>query len=90
MEVLGIVPTMYRTASAEHKYNLKALREHYGNQVWEPIAERTLWAESLAGASNYVPVYAHQPSSPAAKEAWQFIDHVLRQIEGMPQYEPAT
>lgn len=75
--VLGILPTMFRSNSMEHKTNLAALRERYGDLVWEPVAERTLWTEALAGASGYIPVYAHASHSPAAKDAWAIINRVL-------------
>ncbi len=89
VEVLGIVPTMFRMASAEHKANRKALENHFGALVWEPIAERTLWAEALAGASNFTPVYAHAPNTPAAKDAWTFINHVIESVEGVQVEQPA-
>ncbi len=89
VEVMGIVPTMYRSNSIEHKTNRKALENHYGHLVWEPIVERTLWAEALAGASNYTPVYAHAPGTPAAKDAWTFINHVIESVEGVQVGQPA-
>lgn len=82
VETLGIVPTMYRSVALEHKSNLEHLRQHFGDKVWEPIAERTVWAEALAGVSGYTPVYAHAPGTPAAKEAWNFIKRVQTTIEG--------
>lgn len=89
VEILGIVPTLYRGVSLEHKTNLGHLRKHYGSTVWEPIAERAVWAEALAGTSNYTPVYAHAPGSPAAKEAWEFINRVRTSIEGVRVEQPA-
>lgn len=83
VEVLGIVPTMYRSNSTEHKVNLKALREHYGALVWDEVGERTYWAEALASASGYTPVYAHAPGSPAARDAWKIIGRVQEIIEGV-------
>lgn len=89
VEVLGIIPTMFRSNSLEHKVNLKALQEAYGDLVWDSVAERTLWAESLASASGFTPVYAHAPSSPAARDAWKMIDRVLMTIEGVRREQTA-
>lgn len=88
VEVLGIVPTMFRSNSTEHKVNLKALQEAYSGLVWDAIAERTLWAEALASASGFTPVYAHQPGSPAAKDAWNLINRVQSTIEGVRLEQP--
>ncbi len=87
--VLGIVPTMFRTRVLEHETNLKSLREVYGDQVWEPIAERAVWAEALAGASGYVPVYAHAPNTPAALEANLLIQRIETAMKGEPNEQPA-
>lgn len=87
--ILGIVPTMYRSVALEHKTNLKYLEDEFGEKVWQPIAERAVWAEALAGASGYVPVYAHAPNSLAAKEAWTFIQRVQQTIEGVQLEQPA-
>lgn len=89
VEILGIVPTMYRSVALEHKSNLEHLHKHFGDKVWAPIAERTVWAEALAGASGYTPVYAHAPNSPAAREAWEFIKRVQSEIEGVRVEQPA-
>jgi cellulose biosynthesis protein BcsQ len=46
IEVLGIVPTMYRNQTIEHSENLKELRQQFGDLVWPPIHQRTIWAEA--------------------------------------------
>lgn len=89
VDILGIVPTMFRGVALEHKTNLKYLQDEFGGKVWQPIAERAVWTEALAGASGYVPVYAHAPGSLAAKEAWNFINRVWQTIEGVQVEQPA-
>ncbi len=81
VQIAGIVPTMYRKGTLEHEENLKELQKAYGDLVWPTVAHRTLWAEALAPASNYTPVYAYAPASAAAIEAKYMIDR----IEGLTQ-----
>jgi chromosome partitioning protein len=76
VEIIGIVPNMYRKGTLEHDNNLAALRDSYGDMVWEPIGERTMWAESLSPVSNYCPVYAYAPGSKAANEAWGLVNQI--------------
>lgn len=73
IEVLGIVPTMYRTKTIEHSENLKQLREQFGALVWNPIPQRTIWAEAAAIRR---PVFSFAPESLAARDAWELVNRV--------------
>lgn len=73
IHVLGIVPTMYRTKTLEHSENLSQLQQQFGDLVWEPIAQRTIWAEAAAIRR---PVFAFAPESAAAKDAWRLVTRV--------------
>lgn len=73
IEVLGIVPVAYREQTMEQQRNLKELHGHFGAAVWRPIAMRTIWTETEASAR---PVYALEPSGPAAADVWELLDRV--------------
>ena len=36
IEIMGIVPTKYRSQTVLHTRNIETLRKHYGNKVWNP------------------------------------------------------
>ncbi len=81
VQIAGIIPNMFRRGTLEHETNLNELKAHYGELVWDEIALRMLWAESLSPASNYRPVYAYAPGSPAAAEAERMGQRVLSLAE---------
>ncbi|MAS37350.1 MAG: hypothetical protein CL610_25335 [Anaerolineaceae bacterium] len=74
IEVMGIVPTMYRNQTIEHSENLKELRQQFGKLVWPPIHQRTIWAEAVTMRQ---PVFAIAPQTKAAAEALALVDRVL-------------
>jgi chromosome partitioning protein len=74
IEVLGIVPTMYRKQTVEHSENLKELRRQFGDLVWPPINQRTIWTEAVTMRQ---PVFAIGPETKAAAEALALVDRVL-------------
>jgi len=80
VEIIGIIPMMYRSAATEHRQNLEDLRKEAGNKVWEPIAERIVWAEAFSPISNYTPVYSHAPGTPAGRDAWYLVDTLLSSV----------
>lgn len=71
LDVLGIVPTMFRSGTLEHSENLNALRQQFGELVWRPIPQRTIWAEA---SSRHQAVFALAPDSKAAQDAWYIVD----------------
>ncbi len=75
IQVLGIIPTMYRHQTVEHTENLKELRKQFGELVWPPVAQRTIWAEA---ATMRQPVFALAPESKAAHEALSMVDRVRK------------
>lgn len=74
IQVAGIVPNRYRKNTVEHDGNLADLRKHYGESVWQPVADRIVWAEASKARR---PVFAHDPHSAAAKDAWTLVEQVL-------------
>lgn len=77
IEVLGIVPTMYRNQTIEHSENLKELRQQFGDLVWSPIHQRTIWAEAVTMRQ---PVFAIAPHTKAAAEALSMVERVQRTV----------
>ena len=77
IQVLGIVPTMYRTKTLEHAENLRQLQNQFGNLVWQPIPQRTIWAEAAAIRR---PVFSFAPESKAAEDAWALIRRVQEAV----------
>jgi chromosome partitioning protein len=73
IEVLGIIPTMAKMRTILHQENYLKLRQAFGDIVRKPIASRTVWAEA---ASSYTPLFAYDPASQAAQEAWGVVDLV--------------
>jgi cellulose biosynthesis protein BcsQ len=70
---MGIVPTMYRASTMEHRQNLNMLKKQFGPLVWRPIPQRTIWAEA---SSRHQPVFALVPDSQASTDIWHLVDHV--------------
>ena len=66
LQILAIVPTMFRPNTLVHQENLRQLRERFGEQVWPPIALRTIWAEASTVGQL---IFRFAPQSPAAADA---------------------
>lgn len=77
IEVLGIVPTMFRVKTLEHKENLAELRKVYKDLVWEPIALSTIWSESSRMAR---PVWNLSPDAKAARIALVFLAQFMKAL----------
>lgn len=73
IEVLGIVPTMYRSVTNEQRDNLEKLRQQFDTLVWQPIPQATIWQESESRAQ---PVYQLEPGSEATGHVWEMCDRV--------------
>lgn len=82
IDVLGIVPTMYRSVTSEQSDNYKELQKQFGDLVWQPIPQATIWTES---ESRGLPVFNLQPSSTAAAHVWEMIDRVEGKYSGKSQ-----
>lgn len=73
IKVLGILPTMVKINTCEHQENLNALKQEFKGLVWPHITERIIWSETTKYNR---PVYALDPSSPAALDVWEIVDRV--------------
>ncbi len=77
IHVLGIVPTMFRAKTLEHSENLRQLRQQFGDLVWDPVPQRTIWAEAAAMRR---PVFSFAPDSKAAEDAWEMVRRVQEAV----------
>lgn len=75
---LGIVPNMYRRSTLEHRENLSELRETYGDLVWAPIPQSTIWTES---SRVHRTIWNYAPASPSANHAWALLKTFLEAIK---------
>jgi chromosome partitioning protein len=82
IDVLGIVPTMFRAKTLEHSENFNQLRQQFGALVWDAIPQRTIWAEAAAIRR---PVFSFAPDSQAAKDAWKLVGRVQEALAGVSQ-----
>jgi chromosome partitioning protein len=73
IEVMGIIPTMYRAGTLVHQENLNKLKARFGKLVWPEIAMRTTWAEASTVGQL---IYRFAPESGAAREMWSVVDRV--------------
>jgi chromosome partitioning protein len=73
INVLGIIPTMYRSVTTEERENLAELQKQFGDMVWQPIPQATVWTQA---ESRHQPVYQIQPGSDAAGHVWEMCDRV--------------
>ncbi len=74
---LGIVPNIYRRTTLEHRENLAELIDTYGDLVWEPIPQSTIWAES---SRVHRTIWSYAPGSPAAKSGWNLLKKFLEAV----------
>lgn len=77
LDVMGIIPVMYRASTLVHQENLNRLKARYGNLVWPEVAMRTSWAEASTVGQL---VYRFAPESGAARDAWNIVDRVETEI----------
>jgi chromosome partitioning protein len=70
--LLGIVPTMLRSRTLEHRTNLEQLHETYPDLVWDAFPQSTVWPETSAYGKS---IFAYAPESREAKLADRFVNH---------------
>lgn len=77
IQVLGIIPTMYRAKTLEHQENYKRLQETFGNIIWQPLPVRTIWAEVASARRT---VFSLAPGTATEQDAWGLIDQLEAKI----------
>ena len=75
IDILGIIPTMYRNGTLEHKENLEELQTQFGELVWEPVPQSTIWTEASRVQRT---VFAFAPTTKAADCAWSLVNRTLK------------
>lgn len=78
IDLMGIIPTMYRDKTVGHSTNLEDLRADYSDMVWEPLAQRIDWSDATL---MHRPVWNFNPRCKAAKEAWKVVNRVVGVLE---------
>lgn len=80
IELLGIVPTMFRKSTAEHPDMLAEMKKMFGDKVWEPIPQRTIWTETTRIHSM---VWTVAPTSFAAQDALALGGRFMEELENV-------
>lgn len=80
IHLLGIVPTMYRQTTAEHPENLAEMKKMFGDVVWEPIPQRTIWTEITRIHSM---VWTVAPQSKAAADAKALGARFMKELQNV-------
>lgn len=78
LEVMGIVPMMYRAGTVVHQENLNNLKTRYGKLVWPEVPMRTIWAEASTLGQM---LYRFAPESAATRDAWGIVNRVEAELE---------
>src|SRR5579859_6601049 len=77
---LGIIPNLYRPATAGHASGLQQLHEHYPDLVWPEIQMRIAWSDA---ALMRQPVWAVDPGSAAARECWAVVERTAGVLDAI-------
>jgi chromosome partitioning protein len=78
--VLGIVPTMFRKKTTEHRENLDKLKASYDGiiPVWDAISQATVWTEAH---SFRCAVWNLAPDTNAAHQALEMVDRFASAVQ---------
>ena len=82
---LGIIPNIYRGSTLEHRENLAELTEAYGELVWQPIPQSTIWTES---SRVHRAIWNYAPRSSAAAHGWALLKAFLEAIRHVKPTQP--
>ena len=77
VQIMGILPTMFRRKTLEQIELLESLQSNFGDKVWEPIALSTIWSEASRMKR---PVFSFAPGSKPATEAWHMVDTFIARM----------
>lgn len=76
----GITPMMYKSQTVEHSENLLMLQQQFPGKVFSPIHDRVIWSEAAHFSKS---LFALQPESKAAKDAWRFSQEFMEAIHAV-------
>ena len=71
---------MYRGKTLEHKENLDEMTKMFGDAVWSPIHQRTIWTEITRMHSM---VWTAAPTSQAANDAIALGKHFMQELQNV-------
>lgn len=77
-ELLGILPTVYRTGVTSQDEWLSELRKKFGSYVFEPIPQNTDVPEAYDA---HLPIHHYNPSAPASLCYQEFTNEVIRRAQ---------
>jgi chromosome partitioning protein len=77
--LLGVLPTMFRQQTREHRHNLQEMAQAYGNLVYPPIPQATAVAESTAYQE---PLWMYAPGHPATETYKRVLERMLGDVQG--------
>lgn len=80
IHLMGIIPTMFRGKTLEHTENLAEMKKMFGDAVWEPIPQRTIWTE-ITRLHNMV--WTAAPRSYAARDAMALGKRFMEELENV-------
>jgi chromosome partitioning protein len=80
IHLLGIIPTMFRNKTLEHSENLAEMQKMFGDAVWEPIPQRTIWTEITRMHSM---VWTAAPTSQAANDAIAMGKRFMKELQNV-------
>jgi chromosome partitioning protein len=76
--LLGVLPTMYRKQTREHRHNLREMAEAYGKLVYPPIPESIVVSESTAYQE---PLWMYAPRHPATAAYKRVLERMLSDVQ---------
>jgi chromosome partitioning protein len=76
--LLGVLPTMFRQQTREHRHNLREMAEAYGRLVYPPIPESIVVSESTAYQE---PLWIYAPRHPATEAYKRVLERMLSDVQ---------
>jgi len=79
LDVVGVIPTMYRSRTVAHQENLKVLIEKFGEYCWKPISIRIAWEDA---SNENKSIFAMGVDEVAMAQAWACVENVDEYLGG--------
>lgn len=79
IELVALIPNMFRKITGLHNENLKLLRKPFAKVITEPIPMTILWGE--LSQSEYASIFAYHPKSRIAQITWEIVKCVVERME---------
>jgi len=79
LDLVGIIPTMYRSQTVAHQENLKVLVNKFGDYCWNPISLRIAWEDASEANQS---IFALNEDKVAISQAWETVYNVDTYLGG--------